>query len=343
MSTDTEDINVNVLVAAKDEYTTNLYGQLSPLILEGLQSIYEDAKIEITKQNNNIGLLKQFQIFLKSIPKWNSTILKQETHRIKRECPYLMDLVTAVFVSNVKILASVRLSSTNKNIQVKIPTPDVFVHSVYIECAKSFFYDPYLFDDRDGNICLTQKKLKQALEIIQLNIVQIIRKMLPLDKILQEYLHDTFKPSKSEKYPQNTETEELHESDDDEDDYEEDDDEDNEEDDVHRQFGDQEIAQHPVKNISFSGPFGTKRRSQPLIPIGNDLPQTQTQPLPTPPTPPIPQVPQIPQQEDHQNEEMESSQGSDIDDNEGSDLDEETPQNTEDNTPPSERKYSFFD
>ena len=120
-------LNVSVLVAARDEYSEQLKRHLTPLIQEGFASIYDDSLIE-----DEENPLRQFQIFLRQIPKWNQTILEQETKRIKDKCPFLMDCVTAIFVSHVKILASVRLGGSHSNIKIKIPTAEIFIHSVYV-------------------------------------------------------------------------------------------------------------------------------------------------------------------------------------------------------------------
>jgi len=55
----------NFLVETKNEYTTHLINILSPLIFEGLQSIYKEA-IQIAGTND---ILKILQSFLKRVPK----------------------------------------------------------------------------------------------------------------------------------------------------------------------------------------------------------------------------------------------------------------------------------
>jgi len=123
-----KNLNISVLVAARDEYIEQLKSIITPLIIQGVNSIYQDAlKISEGKQT-----IYKFQQFLKDVLTWNQTILQEESKRIKRKCPYIMDIVTAIFVSNVKILASIRLKGNNDNIKVKIPTCEIFIHSVYI-------------------------------------------------------------------------------------------------------------------------------------------------------------------------------------------------------------------
>lgn len=174
-------LNVSVLVAAREEYLKQLKKHLTPLIQEGLISIYDDAK------DDESNPLRQFQIYLKEIPKWNQTILDIETKRIKDRCPFLMDCVTAIFVSNVKILASVRLGGNHSNIRIRIPTPEIFVHSVYIAAAETFYYDPEPFED-----LLERENIEKIRRGIDSSIEDTISSMIPIQNILQEYLCNTF-------------------------------------------------------------------------------------------------------------------------------------------------------
>jgi len=175
-------LNISVIVAARDEYIDQLKSIITPLLIQGFNSIYEDA-LEFSRGKN---FLYKFQELLKEIPNWNQTILQAESKRIKQKCGYIMDIVTAIFVSNVKILASIRLKGNNDNIRVKIPTSDIFIHSIYIEAAQQIFYDPRLFDHRQTNNLQEKKEIVK--KIIRNAIDITIRQMLPFDNILQEYL-----------------------------------------------------------------------------------------------------------------------------------------------------------
>ena len=141
-----KEIDANVLVAARDEYTHQLCYYLCPLIDEGFISIYKDAQEQTrSKDPKKASVLRNFQIFCKAIPTWNDTLLNNESERIKKACPFLMDLLTAVFVSNVKILAAIKLKGNSKNIKIKIPTTNIFIHKIYTSCAKFFYYEPQYY------------------------------------------------------------------------------------------------------------------------------------------------------------------------------------------------------
>ena len=65
------------LVETKKEYTTQLVNILTPYIYEGLQSIYKTIR-DISEEN----ILKIFQCSMKEIPKWNNSMICNETDRI---------------------------------------------------------------------------------------------------------------------------------------------------------------------------------------------------------------------------------------------------------------------
>lgn len=175
-----EALNVNVLVSAKEEYTNQLCYVLSPLIYQGLISLFEESK-RLPKEVRGISY-RNFQIVLVNVQNWSSFIIDKETKRIKEACKYLSDLVTAIFVSHVKILACVRLKGDHKNIKIKIPSMDTFIHKIYILVANKFY----------NNIRLINEPEEDLTRIISNIINECIRKQLPIEHILHEYLFDVF-------------------------------------------------------------------------------------------------------------------------------------------------------
>jgi hypothetical protein len=179
-------LNVSVLVAARDEYIEQLKCIIVPLLVQGFNSIYQDA----LKISGGKRVIWKFQELLKQIPQWNQSILQEESKRIKKKCGYIMDIVTAIFVTNVKILASVRLKGSRQDIRVKIPTSDIFIHSIYIESAHQIFYNPFLFYHRTSSFGDRHQNNEYIKSIIENSVVRSIHDHLPFDDILQKYLAD---------------------------------------------------------------------------------------------------------------------------------------------------------
>ena len=179
-----EGTNINVLNVAKEEYTHQLNRVLSPLVYQGLESIYEDA----LQLGNEENIFRQYQELLKEVPKWNSHIIKEECERILQVQDWMHDLVTAVFVTNVKILTSVKITKKEKEFKLKMPTFETFIHGVYIEAARQFFTNPFIMYHKE-TIKKSNKNKKEAIKLIKECIEETIRIMLPVQHILKEYMN----------------------------------------------------------------------------------------------------------------------------------------------------------
>uniref|UniRef100_A0A6C0F8Z5 Uncharacterized protein n=1 Tax=viral metagenome TaxID=1070528 RepID=A0A6C0F8Z5_9ZZZZ len=184
--------------AARDEYTYQLVQSITPDILEIFNKIYEKAQNN-TDEDKSDYILVNFQLELQKIPHWNSISVERECKKIINGYPSLMDHVAAVFVSNIQILSCVRLDTDDKkDIHIKIPTRDSFIHKVLIQCAENIYGDPLLFWHK---ISYGEKRenSRKKQELIGESIQEAIREMLPIQDILKEYLSETGKtPAKKE-------------------------------------------------------------------------------------------------------------------------------------------------
>lgn len=180
---------LNILVETKNEYITHLINILTPLIFEGLQSIYREAQ----KTADATDILKIFQTFLKRIPKWNKNLIDQETERIinsSHSYGWLCDLIKATLKSSLIVL----MYNPTKKIQEKvdpsfyknISTSD-FIHKVYIECAREIWNNPYLLYHNYLPIEIKRNQ-RDCMIIIKDCIKEALRKLLPVKHILSIYL-----------------------------------------------------------------------------------------------------------------------------------------------------------
>ena len=181
---------MNYLVETKIEYTSQLTNLLTPLIYEGISSLYDDA-IKVAKENEELQI---FQSFLKKIPKWNASLLENETNRIitTSGCNNLIkDLINAVIKANIMILTNTPPEQKhNLNITTKIEL-SVFIHNCYIETARIIYNNPYLFYHK-YSLYDVKRNQRESYNSIHVAIIEAIRKMLPLKLILQEYLGNSF-------------------------------------------------------------------------------------------------------------------------------------------------------
>ncbi len=169
------------MIELKKEYTILLCHVLSPIILEGLQSIYDRAKNG--SQKNNV--LKTFQLFLKAIPGWDIEIIRKEVERIMsktKEQPWLVNLIQTIFRFTI-LLNNIEPSEELK----KELDMGYFIHSIYIECARQFWMDPFLFY-HDCSSLEQKKNYNEILKIICCCIENAIRRVLPLSAICEKLL-----------------------------------------------------------------------------------------------------------------------------------------------------------
>ena len=187
-----DDYNVNVLSEAKNEYSSRLVSTLTPLLIQGIKSIFNEA-VNLCKDNDeNEKYLMTFQNFLSRVPKWNENIVTEETKRIVEasNCPYLEDLLTCIYITQLKILTSIRVSQKQKKIDLDIPKLNVFVHKCYISFARKLYSNVYLFE-KDIIALQHQKNMRECELISHECILGVIRDSMPVESILRAYIDET--------------------------------------------------------------------------------------------------------------------------------------------------------
>ena len=187
-----DDYNVNVLSEAKNEYSSRLVTILTPLMIEGIKSIFQEATKLCLDNDEEEKYLMTFQNFLSRVPKWNDTIVGEETKRIvtNSRCSYLEDLITCVHITQLKILTSIRVSQKQKKIDIDIPKLDSFVHKCYIMYARKLYSNVYLFEKNILPLNY-QKNMREAELMCQESVLNVIRANMPVENILRAYIDET--------------------------------------------------------------------------------------------------------------------------------------------------------
>ena len=187
-----DDYNVSVLSEAKNEYSLRLVTILYPLVLEGIKSILKEAWELCLTNDEEEKYLMTFQNFLSRVTKWNQTIIDEETARIvaKSGCPYLEDLLTCVHITQLKILTSIRVSQKQKKIELDIPKLADFIHKTYIKCARKFYSNVYLFEQKILPLQY-QKNMRECETICKECILNVIRDNMPVEHILRSYMDES--------------------------------------------------------------------------------------------------------------------------------------------------------
>jgi hypothetical protein len=179
-------MDINYITDAKNEYTKQLQNILIPRLYEGIDSLYNESN----ENNVETEVLSYFQTSLRDVPKWNQDIIEHETSRIVEvsDCEWLDNLITAVFISNTKILAAVKIKTDDEKIDISVPRLPHFIHRCYIEVAREIYKNPYLYDKSITDIKEKQRNIRDALLIIGECISNAVRSLLPIKTLLNKYL-----------------------------------------------------------------------------------------------------------------------------------------------------------
>jgi hypothetical protein len=187
-----DDFNVSSLHESKNEWGSRLLTILTPLVAEGLKSIFDES-VQLCKSNNEMDkYLMTFQNFVSRIPKWNPTIIENEKNRIvdRSGCGYLEDLVTCVHIIQLKLLTAIRVGQKQKKIDISIPKLDDFIHKIYINVARKIYKNVYLFEINIPPLQV-QKHNRELEIIIQECILNTVRESIPVESILRAYMDET--------------------------------------------------------------------------------------------------------------------------------------------------------
>ena len=187
-----DDFVVANLHESKNEWCGRLVSVLTPLVIEGFRSIFNESW-KLCVENNEVNkYLMTFQNLLSRIPKWNSVIIEEERKRIieRSGCNYLEDLITCVHIIQLKVLTCIRVGNKQKKIDISIPKLDNFIHRVYINSARKIYTNVYLFEKKINDLQL-QKYNRELEIIIQESILTTIRESIPTEAIIRAYLDES--------------------------------------------------------------------------------------------------------------------------------------------------------
>ena len=187
-----DDFVVSNLHESKNEWCGRLVSLLTPLVTEGIRSIFDEAWAMCEASQEMSKYLMTFQNMLARIPKWNSVIVEEECKRIieKSGCNYLEDLITCVHIIQLKVLTCIRVGNKQKKIDISTPKLHHFIHRVYIHVARKVYSNIYLFER--GIPDLQVQKNRRELEIItQECILTAIRESIPTESIIRAYMDES--------------------------------------------------------------------------------------------------------------------------------------------------------
>jgi hypothetical protein len=186
-----DDFVISNLHEARNEWCSRLVSIFTPLVIEGIRSIFNESW-KLCESSDEINkYLMTFQNLLSRIPKWNSVIVEEERKRIvdRSGCHYLEDLITCVHIIQLKVLTCIRVGNKQKKIDISIPKLDHFIHKVYIHVARKVYTNVYLFEKTVTPLQM-QKNNRELELIVQECILTAIRESIPTEDIIRAYMDE---------------------------------------------------------------------------------------------------------------------------------------------------------
>lgn len=187
-----DDFVISNLHESRNEWSARLVSIFTPLVIEGIRSIFNESwKLCLDNDEANKYLMT-FQNLLARIPKWNSVIIEEERKRIieRSGCNYLEDLITCVHIIQLKVLTCIRVGNKQKKIDISIPKLDHFIHKIYINTARKIYTNVYLFEKNILSLQI-QRNNRELETIVEQCILNAIRESIPTEAIIRAYMDES--------------------------------------------------------------------------------------------------------------------------------------------------------
>jgi len=187
-----DDFVISNLHESRNEWCSRLVSIFSPLVIEGIKSIFNESWRICTDTDELAKYLMTFQNLLSRVPKWNAVIIEEERKRIieRSGCNYLEDLISCVHIIQLKVLTCIRVGNKQKKIDISIPKLDTFIHKVYIHVARKVYMNVYLFEKNISPLQV-QKNARELEMIVQECILTTIRESVPTEEIIRAYMDES--------------------------------------------------------------------------------------------------------------------------------------------------------
>jgi hypothetical protein len=165
------DVKNSMILQAQKEVRAHTHDFLVLPVVAYFDSMYAQTQ-------KKDGKLTSFQKELREVPNWPLLRVQSVLSNIQLTCNFLPQLISAMFLGHIKVLASIKISKA-PNVKVKVPKQEKFVHALFIETARRFYENPHVF--RKGEHAAKTTMVMDAIDAT-------IRKFLPLRDILSAYL-----------------------------------------------------------------------------------------------------------------------------------------------------------
>lgn len=172
------------LIEAKQEYIS----QLQQLIDKAVYGKFFEFFIQTVERTEDpMQILVNFQNEMENIRTWNAEQVDTTTQAVIADPEFFSQLLTAVLILKTKIMTAFKIDSSHKNVQLKVPSNEHFVHHLFTVAGHHLYNNPWVFVTDESKSINTQR-YRDCLNIIHQAIDETITHFVPVRNILKEYI-----------------------------------------------------------------------------------------------------------------------------------------------------------
>jgi hypothetical protein len=163
-----------------------------PHVLDGVQSVYENARIICEKNGQPDQILMTFQNLLTRIPEWKEDVLAAEVKRIvaASKCSYLEELLTGVLLTYLRAFAAVQFrgdKDDSVDLQFERPPLSRFIHELYKESARKCWEHAFLFRTVGVRTEQQARNRQEVTKLLDAALDTTLDSFLPWQSIVSSY------------------------------------------------------------------------------------------------------------------------------------------------------------
>jgi hypothetical protein len=163
-----------------------------PHVLDGVQSVYENARLICEKNGQPDQILMTFQNLLTRIPEWKEDVLTAEVKRIiaASKCSYLEELLTGVLLTYLRAFAAVQFrgdKDDSVDLQFERPPLSRFIHELYKESARKCWEHAFLFRTVGVRTEQQARNRQEVTKLLDAALDTTLDSFLPWQSIVSSY------------------------------------------------------------------------------------------------------------------------------------------------------------
>ncbi len=178
-------INPQIAQVNYDTYTFQVLEHVSPVIVNSLSQIYNDALQYSDQELNDTS--ERFNVFkklLSDVKLWDDDEIAEETTEFMRDVPWLRDVLRQIIVAQVHIMLSARADQyiSEPKFAFEMPSEETIVYTILTRAAKSVRSRPRLFDHALDEEQI-QTNFDEIEELVRKSLKRTVITLVPIDEI----------------------------------------------------------------------------------------------------------------------------------------------------------------